>query len=67
MAVVCLSAFAMSERFYLPAMPAYVIFVAFGISQMNKTYDKLYLPYLCLICVAVVAWNWFKLSGRGLI
>lgn len=67
--VLVFSSFAHSERFHLPILPFSLMFAAYGISKMNEVWwIKKYYPYWCaLMFVAVIAWNWFKLAGRGMI
>ncbi|MEE0922375.1 MAG: glycosyltransferase family 39 protein [Paludibacteraceae bacterium] len=67
--VLVFSSFAQSERFHLPILPFTLMFAAYGISKMNEVWwIKKYFPYWCaLMFVAAVAWNWFKLAGRGMI
>ena len=67
--VLVFSSFAHSERFHLPILPFTLMFAAYGISKMNEVWwIKKYFPYWCaLMFVACVAWNWFKLAGRGMI
>lgn len=67
--VLVFSTFAQSERFHLPILPFTLMFAAYGISKMNEVWwVKKYYPYWCaLMFVAAVAWNWFKLAGRGLV
>lgn len=67
--VLVFSSFAQSERFHLPILPFTLMFAAYGISKMNEVWwVKKYYPYWCaLMFVAAVAWNWFKLAGRGMI
>ena len=67
--VLVFSSFAQSERFHLPILPFTLMFAGYGISKMNEVWwIKKYFPYWCaLMFVAAVAWNWFKLAGRGMI
>lgn len=67
--VLVFSSFAHSERFHLPILPFTLMFAAYGISKMNEVWwVKKYYPYWCaLMFVAAIAWNWFKLAGRGMI
>lgn len=67
--VLVFSNFAQSERFHLPILPFTLMFAAYGISKMNEVWwIKKYFPYWCaLMFVAAIAWNWFKLAGRGMI
>lgn len=67
--VLVFSSFAHSERFHQPILPLHLMMAAYGISQMNKLriLKKGY-PWWCvLMIVAALAWNWFKLAGRGMI
>ena len=66
--ILVLSAFAHSDRFHLVALPLELLFAAYGVSFLNnKKIRSLYTYWLVLMFVAFVAWNWFKLSGRGMI
>ena len=67
--VLVFSSFAHSERFHLPILPLTLMFAGYGISKMNEVWwIKKYYPYWCaLMFVAAIAWNWFKLAGRGMI
>ncbi len=66
--VLAFSTFAQSERFHQPAMPFEFMFAAYGLSiAVTKKKYKRWFTYWCvLMFVACVAWNWFKLKGRGL-
>ena len=67
--VLVFSNFAHSERFHLPILPLHLMMAAYGISQMNKLriLKKGYPWWCALMFVAALAWNWFKLAGRGMI
>lgn len=67
--VLVFSNFAQSERFHQPILPLSMMFAAYGISIMNQyPWIKQYFRYWCvLMFIAAVAWNWFKLAGRGMI
>lgn len=67
--ILVFSTFAQSERFHLPILPFSLMFAAYGISKMNEVWwIKKYYPYWCaLMFIAAIAWNWFKLAGRGMI
>ena len=77
--VLALSNFAQSERFHQPAMPMELMFAAYGIQQAlmgvpiakgigsRTTYKRWFMMWLGVMFVACVAWNWFKLAGRGLV
>lgn len=64
--VIAFSAFAHSERFHLPALPFILVMAAYGISQVTNKTKRYYIIWLAFIFVAIVAWSWFKLAGRGL-
>ena len=67
-AVLAVSTFAQSERFHQPAMPFEFMFAAYGLSiALTKKKYKRWFTYWCaLMFVAAIAWNWFKIAGRGL-
>lgn len=67
--VLVFSNFAHSERFHLPILPLTLMFAALGISLMKEnSWIKRYFNYWCvLMFLAALAWNWFKLAGRGMI
>lgn len=66
--VLAFSSFAQSERFHQPAMPFELMFAAYGLSiaLTKKKYKRWFTYWSALMFVACVAWNWFKLKGRGL-
>lgn len=67
--VLVLSAFAQSGRFHMPIWPMILLFAAYGV-QIAKTNARVrkWLPIVLVIeVVACLAWNWFKLKGRGMI
>lgn len=67
--VLVLSEFAHSGRFHMPVIPLLMLFAAYGI-QIGKTNARVrkWLPLvLVLEVVACLAWNWYKLKGRGMI
>ena len=69
LAVLTMSNFAQSGRFHQPVMPFEFMFAAYGLSlAVTKIKYKRWFTYWCgLMLVAAIAWNWFKLAGRGLI
>ena len=66
--VLTMSTFAQSERFHQPVVPFELMFAAYGLSiAVTKPKYKRWFTYWCaLMFVAALAWNWFKLKGRGL-
>lgn len=67
--VLVFSNFAQSERFHQPILTLSLMFAAYGISIMKQyPWIKKYFSYWCvLMFLAAIAWNWFKLAGRGMI
>ncbi len=67
--VLVMSSFAHSGRFHMPIWPMLMLFAAYGI-QIAKTNGKLkrWFPIALVLEVFIcLAWNWFKLKGRGMI
>jgi 4-amino-4-deoxy-L-arabinose transferase-like glycosyltransferase len=66
--VLVFSSFAQSERFHQPILPLTLMFAALGISLIKENpWMKRYFNYWCvLMFIAAIAWNWFKLAGRGM-
>jgi len=64
-----LSQFAQSGRFHMPIWPMLMLFAAYGIqvAKTNKKIQKWFPFALAIEVVACLAWNWFKLKGRGMI
>lgn len=67
--VLVLSAFAQSGRFHMPVIPMIMLFAAYGIqiAKGNKKMQRGFTIALVLEVVICLAWNWFKLKGRGMI
>jgi len=67
--VLVFSNFAHSERFHQPIIPFSLMMMAYGISKINEMrWIRNWYPWWCaLMFVAALAWNWFKLAGRGMI
>lgn len=67
--VLVFSSFAQSERFHLPILPLTLMFAALGLSLIKENpWINRYYNYWCVIMfLAAIAWNWFKLAGRGMI
>ena len=63
------SEFAQSGRFHMPVMPMLMLFAAYGISLIHQRpkWKSLYMVVLAAEIIACLAWNWFKLKGRGMI
>jgi len=64
--VIAFSSFAQSERFHQPVLPFLVLLAAYGVSLSSNKTKKYYSWYMYFMFIALIAWSWFKLSGRGL-
>ena len=69
LAVLALSNFAQSGRFHMPIWPMLMLFSAYGIQiAKNNVRVRKWFPLVLVGEVFVcLAWNWFKLKGRGMI
>ncbi len=67
LAVLVVSGYAQSGRFHMPIMPLEVLFAAYGIAILPKTKRHWFNYALIFEFVVCIAWQWFKLKGRGLI
>lgn len=67
--VLVFSGFAQSGRFHMPVWPMLMIFAAHGV-QLAKTDKKMRRWFMYALYAEVficIAWNWFKLAGRGMV
>lgn len=67
--ILVFSNFAQSERFHLPTIPFAMMFAAYAMAKFNERsrYKRWYTYWLVAMFVAAIAWNWFKLAGRGFV
>lgn len=67
--VLVMSNFAQSGRFHMPIWPMLMLFAAYGIqvAKNNGKMKRWFSIALVIEVVACLAWNWFKLKGRGMI
>lgn len=67
--ILVFSSFPHSERFHLPTLPFAMMFAAYAMANFNMrpTYKRWYTYWLVAMFVAALAWNWFKLAGRGFV
>ena len=67
--VLVFSGFAQSGRFHMPIWPMLMLFAAYGLqlTKVNKQMRRIFIYTLCVEILACLAWNWFKLAGRGMI
>ena len=69
LACLVLSSFAHSSRFHMPIWPMLMLFAAYGIqiAKTNPRVKRWFSLVLVVEIAACLAWNWFKLAGRGMI
>lgn len=67
--VLIFSGFAQSGRFHMPIWPMLMLFAAYGVqlAKGNKQIRNGFHQVVLLEILVCLAWNWFKLKGRGLI
>ena len=67
--VLVFSGFAQSGRFHMPIWPMLMLFAAYGVqlAKGNKYIRNGFHQVVLLEVLACLAWNWFKLKGRGII
>lgn len=56
-----------SERYHEPAIPMMIVMAAYAVTHIQQKDKKFFFAYCGLLLVALVTWNWLKLSARGLI
>ena len=65
--IIMFSFAANTERFHEPAIPLLVLMVAYAMTHLRRKDLILFYVYCGLLFVALFAWNWLKLSARGLV
>ena len=66
LAIIMFSFAANSERYHEPAIPLLIIMAAYAMTHLRHKDLKLFYVYCGLLFVALLVWNWLKLSARGL-
>ena len=67
LAVIMFSFAANSERYHEPAIPILIIMAAYAMTHLRRKDLTLFYIYCGLLFVALLTWNWLKLSARGLV
>jgi hypothetical protein len=62
-----MAGFSVYDRYQLPSLPFFVIFMAEGIKHSNNKTDRVWVIYLLVVMAAIFAWNIFKVHIRGMI
>lgn len=67
--VLVFSGYAQSGRYHMPIWPMLMLFAAYGVQMAkgNKYIRNGFHQVVLLEVLVCLAWNWFKLKGRGLI
>lgn len=65
--IIMFSFAANSERYHEPAIPLLVLMSAYAMTHLRHKDLKWFYVYCGLLFVALVLWNWLKLSARGLV
>lgn len=61
------SVFGHSGRFHMPAIPLEMMFAAYGFAIVSEKKKLRWFNYALVVeFVFIIAWNWVKLSGRGM-
>lgn len=66
-AMIVFSFAANSERYHEPAVPLIILMSAYAMTHLRRKDLKLFYVYCGILFVALVVWNWLKLSARGLV
>ena len=67
LAIIMFSFAANMERYHEPAIPILIIMAAYAMTHLRRKDLKLFYVYCGVLFVALIAWNWLKLSARGLV
>ena len=67
LAIIMFSFAATSERFHEPAVPLIMLMAAYAMTHLRRKELKIFYVYCGVLFVALVLWNWLKLSARGLV
>ena len=66
LAIIMFSFASNSERYHEPAIPLLVLMAAYAMTHLRRKDLRLFYVYCGLLFMALLAWNWLKLSARGL-
>ena len=67
LAIITFSFAANAERVHEPAVPLIMLFAAYAMTHLRRKELKIFYVYCGVLFVALVLWNWLKLSARGLV
>jgi hypothetical protein len=66
-AILAFSGVSFQDRFQVIALPFLLILMGYGIKNYTQNLSKKWGAYLFIITIAILSWNMFKLSIRGLV
>lgn len=67
LAIIMCSFAANSERYHEPAVPLLLLMAAYAMTRLRRKDMTLFYIYCAVLFAALVAWNWLKLSARGMV
>lgn len=67
LAIIMFSFAANSERFHEPAVLLIMLMAAYAMTHLRHKDLKIFYVYCGVLFLALVVWNWLKLSARGLV
>ncbi len=67
LAIIMFSFAANSERYHEPAIPILILMAAYAMTHLRHKDLKLLYVYCGVLVVALILWNWLKLSARGMV
>lgn len=67
LALIMFSFAANSERYHEAAIPLLILMSAYAMTHLRHKDMKLFYVYCGLLFIALLVWNWLKLSARGLV
>jgi len=65
--ILAVSGISFQDRFQVLALPFLIVFMSDGVVAQYHNKEKHWVLYLVFIFMAILAWNLFKLSNRGLL
>ena len=65
--IIMFSFAANKERFHEPAIPLLILMAAYAMAHLRRKDLIFFYVYCGLLFIALFAWNWLKLSARGLV
>jgi len=64
--IIMFSFAANSERYHEPAIPLLILMAAYAMTHLRRKDLTLFYVYCGILFIALLTWNWLKLSARGM-